>query len=137
MGGMNGMSGMNGMGGMGANMNSGLGAGMNSGLGQGLGMSSPYQLNSMSKFIKLENCQGMMNLDFVPQMDHAHRVADMRFMGNVSRPELMFNCDSRNYNPQLLYESDNSDEESKEMGNKREDELFLHPYSSMFRRKDA
>jgi len=79
----------------------------------------------------------MMNLDFVPpSMDPSHRINEMQSRQNGFMREQMLNFESRSLNGNICYDSADSDEESKGPGNKRDDELFLHPYSSIFRRKE-
>ena len=103
-----------------------------------LGMNPVNPFNTFNKFIKLDNYQGMMGIDFAQPNEYQPPMNYMRYMNSgMHQPERMFNFDNRNNAQPLLDESDNSDEESKGMDNRREDELFLHPYSSMFRRKDA
>lgn len=107
-------------------------------VGMPLGMNPENPFNTFNKFMKIDTYQGMMGMNFPQPIDYQHRITDMRYMNSgMHRPERMFNFENRNFVQPLMDESDNSDEESKEMDNRREDEIFLHPYSSMFRRKDA
>lgn len=100
-------------------------------------MNSNYaRVNSMMKMQKMENYHGMMNLDFIPPtIDASHRLNEMR-QGNRFMGDNIMKMDSRNINRNFWYDSGDSDEESKGFGNKKEDDLFLNPYSSMIRRKE-
>ena len=103
-----------------------------------LGMNSVNPFNTFNKFIKLDNYQGMMTMDFHQPTDFQQPMNYMRYMNSgMQRPERMFTFENRPIAQPTMEQSENSDEESKEFKNRREDELFLHPYSSMFRRKDA
>lgn len=95
-------------------------------------------LTPLMKFPKMGDYQGMMNMDFVPPtLETAHRINGMRPRPNRYMSEQAMNFDSQSINRNLYYDSGDSEEESKGLENKRDDELFLHPYSSMIRRKEA
>lgn len=103
------------------------------------GMNSSYLgMGQVMKLPKMGDYNGMMNLDFVPPtMDPSHRINEMRPRPNTFMHEPMMNFESRSMNGNICYDSADSDEESKGLGNKRDDELFLHPYSSIIRKKES
>ena len=61
----------------------------------GLNMNSSYPINPMMKFSKVNNMQGMMNLDFPPTMEPPHRFNDMRLQPNMPKQEPIFNMDAQ------------------------------------------
>ena len=97
-------------------------------------MNNMFQLNSMMKAPKFNSYQSMMNFDFPPIMEPS-TLNKIQMRQNMGRPDAVPNLDLRKPHQTFDYESDNSNEESKGPQN-REDDLFLHPYSSMFPNKN-
>lgn len=77
-------------------------------------------MNSLMKMQKVDNYQNMMNFDMIPPTME-------------SKPRRPIGILPRNH--PYHYESD-SDEESKGHANRKDEESFLNPYSSMIRRKE-
>lgn len=79
--------------------------------------------------------QGMMSMNAPTQQNILlnQRINNFPIRSNVPRADIL-NIDMRNLNHVLDYESENSDEEAKEIRQSRDDDLFLNPYSSMFRK---
>lgn len=107
-------------------------------------MSNSYQIGQQIRSsYNFNNYSGMMNLDLQSNMQcsqhqaPAHQSNTIPMRNLMSRPEVL-NLGLTQPNQKFEYESGNSDEESKEEFNKlEEDELFLHPYSSMYRKEGS
>lgn len=100
-----------------------------------MNLGNSYQMNQRMGNFNFNNYQGIMNLEMQSNMQQNQRINGLQMRPNMSRPD-MINMGIHAPNQAFEYESENSNEESKENYKKQnDDELFLHPYSSIIRKE--